>query len=153
VKTTRIFAIASVAFCLAWVAGCSTPDSRIRSSPDAFARLNPDQQALVKAGQIAPGFDMEAVKLALGDPDRVVILTNAKGQHQVWHYITYEDYDGGIIYMGYYHRYWGWGGAYGWPYMYGGMPYIGGYPVRVHDRFRVAFGVNGLVESIQEEKP
>ena len=148
-KTTRIFAIASAAVCAALLAGCSTPDSRIGHSPEVFARLNPDQQALVKAGQIAPGFDMDAVKLALGDPDRVTIITDSTGQHQVWHYVTYVDYQGGIIYMGYYHRFRGWGG----PYFYGGIPYYDGFPAQVRDRIRVVFNTNGRVASIQQEKP
>ena len=135
--------------CVVLVAGCATPESRIKDSPDAFARLNPDQQALVKAGKIAPGFDMEAVKLALGDPDRKVLHTDATGQHEVWHYITYEDYEGGIIYTGYYHRYRGWGG----PFFYGGSPYYRGYPARVRDRVLVVFDGSGRVVSLQEEKP
>jgi hypothetical protein len=138
-----------IAACTALILGCSTPDSRIRNSPDEFARLNPDQQALVKAGQIAPGFDMGAVKLALGDPDRVVIITDAQGEHQVWHYVTYESYEGVVIYTGYYHRYWGWGG----PRFYGGIPYYDGYPARIHDRIRVVFDTTGRVKSIEQEKP
>ena len=148
-KTIGFFSIASAAVCAVLVAGCSTPDSRIRNSPEIFARLNPDQQALVKAGKIAPGFNMDAVKLALGDPDRVTLITDARGQHQVWHYVVYEDYEGGVIYMGYYHRFRGWGG----PYFYGGIPYYDGYPARIHDRIRVIFNSNNVVASIQEEKP
>jgi outer membrane protein assembly factor BamE (lipoprotein component of BamABCDE complex) len=148
-KTSRIFALASVALCAALLAGCNTPESRIRNSPQVFDRLNPDEQALVKAGQIAVGFTPEAVKLALGDPDRIVTNTDATGQHDVWHYVTYEDYQGVVIYTGYYHRYRGWGG----PYFWGGAPYYNGYPARVHDRIRVVFGTNGLVSSIQQEKP
>ncbi len=135
--------------CVVLFSGCATPESRIKSSPDVFARLNPDQQALVKAGRIAVGFDMDSVKLALGDPDRKVLHTDATGQHEVWHYITYEDYEGAVIYTGYYHRYWGWGG----PFFYGGAPYYRGYPARIHDRVIVVFDAGGRVSSIQEEKP
>jgi len=149
-KTTRFFAAAMAAVLLA---GCSTPASRIRSSPDAFARLNPDEQALVKAGRIAVGFDMEAVTLALGAPDRKVTYTSAGGRFEVWHYIEYQDYDG-MIYVGPYRRFWGWRGMYGWgPGPYGLPPYYYGYPGQVYDRIRVTFDRNGRVESIQEEKP
>jgi outer membrane protein assembly factor BamE (lipoprotein component of BamABCDE complex) len=148
-KTSRIFALASVALCAALLAGCDTPEARIRNSPQVFDRLNPDQQALVKAGQIAVGFGMDAVKLALGDPDRIVTDTDASGQHDVWHYVTYEDYQGVVIYTGFYHRYRGWGG----PNFWAGAPYYNGYPARIHDRIRVVFGTNGLVSSIQQEKP
>jgi hypothetical protein len=148
-KTTNIFKIAAVALCAGLLAACSTPDSRIKSSPDVFARLNPDEQALVKAGKVAPGFDMDAVKLALGDPDRVTVHTDASGSHQIWHYVTYEDANGGIIYVGYYHRYWGWGG----PRFYGGVPYYDGYPARIHDRIRIVFSTANTVAAIEEEKP
>ncbi len=147
-KTTKCALLAAAALA-GLLAACQTPASRIKDSPAAFARLNPDQQALVKQGRIEPGFDMEAVRLALGDPDRVVVRTDAQGQRQIWHYVTYEDYQGAVILGGYYHRYWGWGG----PYFYAGAPYYSGYPARVHDRFRVEFGANGLVASVEEERP
>jgi len=130
------------------VAGCSTPSSRIANSPGVFNALTPEQQDLVKQGKVAPGFSMDAVKLAIGDPSRVTIHTDQTGQRQIWHYVTYEDYNGVIIYGGYYHRWRGWGG----PYWAAGVPYYDGYPARVHDRIRVVFGVNNLVTSIEEEK-
>ena len=117
-------------------------------SPDVFARLNPDQQALVKAGQIAVGFDMDAVKLALGDPTHVTVSTDKNGQHEVWHYTTYEDSSGVVIYNGYYHRWGGWGG----PRFWGDVGYYNGYPVRIHDRIRVEFDGNNRVAEIQQEK-
>jgi outer membrane protein assembly factor BamE (lipoprotein component of BamABCDE complex) len=148
-KTTRNLLIASAALVAALLGGCATPESRIKDSPAVFARLNPDQQALVKAGQIAPGFDMDAVKLALGDPDRILVETNASGSHEIWRYVTYEDYQGTVIFGGYYHRYWGWGG----PYFWGGGPYYNGYPARVHERIRVIFDTTGHVATIQQDKP
>jgi outer membrane protein assembly factor BamE (lipoprotein component of BamABCDE complex) len=148
-KTSRFFILASAVVCSALFIGCETPDSRIRNSPDIFARLNPDQQALVRAGQIAVGFDMDAVKLALGDPTRVTINTDNTGQHEVWHYVQYEDNQGVVIYTGYYHRWGGWGG----PRFWGDVGYYNGYPVHVHDRIRVTFDNSRRVASIQQEKP
>jgi outer membrane protein assembly factor BamE (lipoprotein component of BamABCDE complex) len=148
-KTTRNLLVLSLAACMALLVGCSTPDSRIKDSPAAFERLTPDQQALVKAGQIAPGFDMDAVRLALGDPDRTLIITNASGQHQVWRYVTYEDYQGVLIYGGYYHRTRGWGR----PYFWAGAPYYDGYPARIHERLRVIFDTNARVSSIEQDQP
>jgi hypothetical protein len=147
-KTSNFLKAAALALCAGLLVGCSTPDSRIKSSPETFARLNPDEQALVKAGKIAPGFDMDAVKLALGDPDRVTLVTDAKGDHQVWHYITYEDYQGVVIFGGYYHRYRGWGG----PYFYGAVPYYNGYPARVHERMRIVFSTANTVATIEQEQ-
>jgi outer membrane protein assembly factor BamE (lipoprotein component of BamABCDE complex) len=148
-KTPRILLLASAAALAALFTGCTTPESRIAESPQVFARLNPDQQALVKAGQIAVGFDMDSVKLALGDPDRVLVVTDAGGQHEVWRYVTYEDYQGTLIFGGYWHRYRGWGG----PYFWGGVPYYDGYPARVHERLRVIFDTAGRVATIQQDKP
>jgi hypothetical protein len=128
--------------------------------PATFVRLNPQQQALVRAGQVAIGMDMSTVKLALGDPDRVTMRSNASGQSQIWHYVSYED-NGVILYTGYYHRGWagrrgnwggwgGWGGGWGWGGPY--YPYYTDYPTRsVHDRFRVEFGANNLVSSVTQE--
>lgn len=128
-----------------WLAACSTPASRIKANPDVFARLSPAQQALVKAGQVGLGFDQEATKLALGDPDRVTVRTDADGRREIWHYAVYEA-DGHMLFSGYYHtgRHW-WDG--GWAY-----PYYLDYPHRqVRDRFRVEFNPAGKVAVITEE--
>jgi outer membrane murein-binding lipoprotein Lpp len=83
-KTTRIFPLACAALCAVLLAGCDSPDYRIKESPQVFDRLNPDQQALVKNGQIAVGFDMDAVKLALGDPTRIVMRTDGSWDELVF---------------------------------------------------------------------
>lgn len=133
-----------------WMAGCTTPDARINAQPQLFAQLTPAQQALVKNGQVALGFSMDAVKLALGDPDHVSMRTDASGQVQIWHYATYESPDGVILYTGYYHRRgfaWGWSGP-DYPY-----PYFMDYPDRrVHDRFEIVFKDNKVV-SIEQDAP
>jgi outer membrane protein assembly factor BamE (lipoprotein component of BamABCDE complex) len=124
------------------LAGCSTPDARIKNNPETFNRCTPQQQELIKQGEVALGFDEDMVRLALGDPDRVVTRTDASGQSQVWSYVTYETDDGVLLYTGYYHRFWG-------PV----YPYYLDYPARVeHDHFRVVFK-DGKVISIEEEKP
>lgn len=125
--------------------GCSTPATRISANPEVFKRLSPQQQALVQAGQIALGFEPEAVKLALGDPDRVTVRTDAEGETTVWHYLSYEA-QGHVLFTGYYHagrNWWGWGAAY---------PYYLDYPDRrVRDRFRVEFKRGG-VSAITEDR-
>ncbi len=130
------------------IAGCSTPDSRIAANPQAFNSLPPQQQALVRVGQVAIGMSMEAVKLALGDPDRVTIRTDAQGEGQIWHYVTYES-DGLYLYTGYYHHWrrrggWGWWGP--------DYPWYMDYPNRtVHDRFTVEFR-NGAAVAVNREQ-
>jgi len=143
-----------MALCSVWLAGCSTPDVRIRDNPEAFAQLPPQQQQLVRGGRVGIGFSMEAVKLALGNPDRVTVRTNINGETQIWHYVQYDYYDGGFLYagpgwgMGYgggYGRRWGrggWGGGWGMMDDYA-VPY---------DHFRIEFK-DGKVSSINEERP
>jgi len=124
------------------LAGCSTPQTRIKKNPAAFDRCTPEQQDLIKQGKVALGFDVEMVKLALGDPDRVTTRTDASGTSEVWHYETYETSDGAILYTGYYHHFWG-----GPMYAY----YLD-YPARrAVDHFRVAFK-GGKVVAIEEEE-
>lgn len=123
--------------------GCATPATRIQANPDVYARLSEDQQALVRAGKVAIGFSADAVKLALGDPDRVAVRTDPDGQTEVWHYLTYEA-GGRILFTGHFHtgRLW-WGGVY---------PYYLRYPNRtVRDRFTVHFR-NGRVSAIVEDR-
>lgn len=134
---------------MALLAGCDTPDTRIASSPQVFARLTPAEQALVKAGQIAVGFDKDTVHLALGDPTRITLTTDHNGQREIWHYVTYEDANGYVIFTGYYHRWGGWGG----PRFWGDVGYYNGLPVRVHDRIRVEFDASGRVSLIEQDKP
>lgn len=137
-----ILAGAVSVFCLG---GCATPAARIKANPEAFARLSPEQQVLVQAGQIGLGFEPEAVKLALGDPDRTTVRTDADGETLIWHYATYEA-DGRILYTGYYHTGRRWGG---WGPLY---PYYMDFPHRqVRDRFTVEFE-RGRVSAITEDR-
>jgi hypothetical protein len=70
--------------------GCSTPATRINAAPETFARLAFDVQAAVRAGQVGLGFRPEAVRLALGEPTRIVHRTENDGEIETWHYFTYE---------------------------------------------------------------
>jgi hypothetical protein len=117
------------------VIGCSTPATRIHANPEAFARLPADQQTLVSNGQVAPGFTMEAVRLALGAPDRVTTRVAADGRTTIWHYVNYEAVGGPMYFPGYAGWYRGWGGWGGW------YPYYMDYPTRWrgHDTARVEF--------------
>ena len=136
-----LFALAALG-----VAGCSTPAARIQANPGAFRRLPAEQQALVRNGQVALGFDEEAVKLALGDPDRITQRTDPDGSRTIWHYLTYEA-DGHVLYTGTYYtgrRWWGWGPPY--PYYYLDYPNR-----RIRDRFRVEFR-DGRVSAVTEER-
>ena len=144
-KFISVSLLTACAMLMLVLAGCSTPASRIKANPEAFNRLTLQQQALVQAGQIALGFDVEAVKLALGDPDRIAKRIDADGETEIWHYLTYES-GGRILFTGYYHtgrRWWGWGAAY---------PYYLDFPDRrVRDRFRVEYS-RGQVTAITQDQ-
>ncbi len=128
---------------LVLLAGCATPETRIAKNPEAFARLTPEQQQLIKEGKVGIGFDQTMVRLAIGDPDRVRIRTDHNGQSEIWSYVTYEGDDGLLLYRGYYHRYF-----YGYGPVY---PYYLAYPGRrVHEHFRVVFR-DGKVVAVEQE--
>ena len=139
-----LFALAA-AVATVGVVGCSTVDSRIQENPGLYSSLTPAQQALVKQGKVGVGMDEATVRLALGEPDRVTIRTNAQGEMRVWHYITYEN-NGVILYSGYYHRWWGLNGSLGYPY------YMDYPDRRPHDYFRVEFR-DGRVAAVEQETP
>jgi hypothetical protein len=127
---------------LVFLAGCSTPEARIKRNPELFASISPAEQQLIREGKVGIGFTPEMVKLALGDPDRVFTRTDANGTNESWSYTTYEGDDGLILYRGFYHRYYGWGGFY---------PFYLDYPAR-RDReyIKVVFS-GGRVASIEQQ--
>lgn len=123
--------------------GCSSPAARIRRDPEFFAQLLPAQQEMIRRGQVAVGFTAEMVRLALGEPDRTRVRTNADGTSEIWSYVTYDTTDGRPLYRGWYHRYYRWDDP-----MY---PYYLAVPVRrERDRFRVEFR-NGAVVALDQE--
>lgn len=137
---------ASVAVLLAvlGLAGCTTPEARIKQNPELFAQLSPTDQETIKQGRVALGFTPEMVKLALGDPDRVTTRTDASGTSEVWRYTTYETDDGVYLYRGYYHRYY----CYGDPF----FPFYTSFASRRdRDYFKVTFS-GGRVSLIEQEK-
>lgn len=127
---------------LAILSGCSTPETRIAKQPEVFSRLTPDQQQMIREGRVGIGFDMEMVKLALGDPDRIRERTDSSGRSEVWTYVDYETNDGMLLYRGWYHR--GWGGP-----LY---PYYMDVPSRrERSRDEVVFR-DGRVTSVEHER-
>lgn len=93
------------AACALLLAACSTPASRIKNNPEGFARLTTEQQELIKLGKVGIGFDETAVKLALGEPDRISERTDSAGTSTIWRYVEYENDTGAPLYRGFYHYY------------------------------------------------
>lgn len=152
-KTPKQFLRCAVALGAIWLAGCSTPATRIKGNPAVFARLNPEQQTLVKAGRVSLGMDESAVTLAVGKPDRVVMRNDATGETRVWRYGNYENYYGGFYpysgWGGYGRGHHGWHGYGGYAWGYGGWGYPYG-PSQAYDRLRLEFR-GGVVTSINQE--
>ena len=143
-KTSKILVLFTAALTAFSLVGCATPAYRIKKNPELFASYTPDQQELIKQGKVALGFDMDAVRLALGDPDHVRVRTTPDGTSQVWSYVTYETVDGFPLYRGWYHRYYRWGDPF--------YPWYANYPGYLeHEHFRVIFDRTGRVSSIEQE--
>jgi hypothetical protein len=69
------------------LAGCATtPAERIEKNRSAYASWPSDVQARVSAGEVAPGFTPEQVRMALGDPDRVFTIVTNAATEEVWAY-------------------------------------------------------------------
>jgi len=66
--------------------GCSTVDSRIAKDRANYETWPMEVREKVAAGQVLPGFTPEQVRVALGDPDRVVTRTTADGVSEAWIY-------------------------------------------------------------------
>ncbi len=142
-KTSRFLLPLAAAAAAISLAGCATPATRIRENPGLFASYAPAQQDLIKRGQVAVGFDMDMVRLALGDPDHVRTRTTPDGVSQVWSYVTYESPDGYPLYRGWYHRYYAWRDPF--------YPWYLDYPARrEHEHMRVVFNRTGRVTSIEQ---
>jgi len=71
------------------LAGCATPESRIKKNPEAFAALPAEIQEAVRKGQVNVGFSADAVFLALGKPDREYTRQTEAGQTMIWSYVGY----------------------------------------------------------------
>jgi len=132
---------------LALLAGCANPEARIKNNPESYAQLTPEQQAMVKKGEIGLGMPEAGVQLALGKPDRVTEHTDASGTQKIWHYTDVDTY--GAVGVGYpWYPY-----AYRRHYFYDPFFYPGyyAYPVQAEtDRVRVVFK-DGKVTAIERE--
>jgi outer membrane protein assembly factor BamE (lipoprotein component of BamABCDE complex) len=55
---------------LAALAACGGPKARIKDNQAIYDTYPPEVQAMIKSGQIAPGFDQTQVYMALGKPEK-----------------------------------------------------------------------------------
>lgn len=75
-------------FLILLVNGCatSTIDSRRELYAEAYAALSPEHQELVDQGQVRVGMSEEAVRIAWGDPSRVLQGEDGMGPNETWQY-------------------------------------------------------------------
>ena len=141
-KTTT-YIITGLFAAMVWLAGCTTsPEDRINRSPEVFAQLPAEQQALVKEGKVGIGFGPDAVRLAVGKPDRIWTRTSAEGASEVWSYTTWQTDLGEPLYQGWYHR--------AYPGLY--PLYFSRYPTRrEYEYFKVVFGPDNKVVAVERD--
>ena len=144
-KIPNLHLLAVLLGCLAGLGGCATPETRIRKHPEIVASLAPEQLELIKAGRVEIGFNMDMVRLAVGEPDQVQIRAKTDGSNEVWSYATFETRAGRPLYRGLYHRY----------YLAGDPmhPFYLNYPLRrKHGHFRVVFKDDKVI-AIEQDEP
>ena len=71
---------------LALAACATTPADRIEKGRTAFASWPPDVQTRVRAGEVAPGFTPEQVRMAVGEPDRIFTVVTGAATEEAWAY-------------------------------------------------------------------
>lgn len=69
------------------VVGCATSkNQRITQNQAQFNNYTSSEQAMIKAGQVAVGFDQDMVRMALGDPSREHTISTTSGKQIAWEY-------------------------------------------------------------------
>ncbi len=87
------------------LAGCATPEQRIRQNQDLFDSFPVAAQARIRGGQIDLGFTPDMVRIALGEPQRKLVRRTPGADTDIWLYLDsdrrYErqraDIDGLVI--------------------------------------------------------
>jgi len=74
--------------CAFLLAGCATPESRIRRNPELFNSFPAEVQEKVRQGQVDVGFTREMVAMALGRPDRIYSRKAESAATEVWAYVS-----------------------------------------------------------------
>ncbi len=72
---------------IALTVGCaSTPESRIEENQFLFDGYSEEVQSNLRMGKVAVGYDMDMVRMALGEPDETSTAINESGETLLWGY-------------------------------------------------------------------
>lgn len=72
---------------LALLLGCATTQkTRISRNEALFNTYTPTERKLIRMGEVAVGFDVDQVRMALGEPSRERTVGTAAGKQIVWEY-------------------------------------------------------------------
>ena len=127
------------------IAGCSTPQSRIKDHPRLFTDLPPEVREKVREGRIEVGFPQPAVYIALGEPDRIATRVEERGVvKEVWSYTGYEREPAAYTSFGLHsHGFHDHG-------FFGGPVWVD--QRREYEKLRIVFGEDGNVRSIERTR-
>jgi hypothetical protein len=104
-KKLSLFPLLSVVL----LAGCSTPETRLKERPASFERLGPADRQLVLHGHIHEGMTKDAVYIGWGGPNQIRRGFIHGRPLETWIYIATEtdyDYEPGYVFfpLRYHHR-------------------------------------------------
>lgn len=104
-RQPRSGSLVATVFVVLALAGCSTPASRIKASPERFASYPADAQKLIREGKVGLGFDEGMVRMAVGDPDRRWSRVDEEGEKEIWAFTRFKPADDQPYFRGGYYRY------------------------------------------------
>jgi hypothetical protein len=138
----KISSILGLMLLAAGLTGCATtPESRVEQNAALVATWPAEVQVQVRAGKVLIGFSAEQVRVAVGEPDRIVQRTDGTGAHDVWVYVDRGPrFSFGV----------GGGSGGGGSGVGGGMS-LGSRGRRERERMRLTFE-NGKVSAIEQAK-
>ena len=86
--------VGSALLLLLFLAGCTSPASRIKKNQELFDTFPVAAQARIRGGEIDLGFTAEMTRIALGEPQRKLLRRTPENEKEIWLYIdTVQRYE------------------------------------------------------------
>lgn len=86
-KKSSVLLAAALSVLLLLSACATSPERRISRNPELFASFPADVQENIREGRVDIGYTKDMVRLALGEPNRVVTRRTADEVHESWIYL------------------------------------------------------------------